>query len=193
MSISRFVTNVTNISSLLEAGSPKAQFGKTFFLRHPVLFARNCLRGIHKRNVQYPSFIIPHISWFDLTFYIYLIWTRQLAQNYEQTLLLLSFNNQYSRLELVSPEPRTQSFFTFRKLIDETFFLIFFPHFKQNYFLILFVFLCVGRPQCREDKCHLWDQNAPDVTPPKVNKPHNLDKQSCDIEKIAEILRGWDN
>ena len=49
----------------------------------------------------------------------------------------------------------------------------------------MFVFLCVGRPQCREDKCHLWDQNAPDVTPPKVNKPHNLDKQSCDIEKIA--------
>ena len=73
------------------------------------------------------------------------------------------------------------------------FFRIFFHHFKQNYFLILFVFLCVGRPQCREDKCHLWDQNAPDVTPPKVNKPHNLDKQSCDIEKIAEILRGWDN
>lgn len=57
----------------------------------------------------------------------------------------------------------------------------------------MFVFLCVGRPQCREDKCHLWDQNAPDVTPPKVNKPHNLDKQSCDIEKIAGILRGWDN
>ena len=81
----------------------------------------------------------------------------------------------------------------FSKLIDEIFFPIFFHHFKQNYFLILFVFLCVGRPQCREDKCHLWDQNAPDVTPPKVNKPHDLDNQSCDIEKIAEILRGRDN
>ena len=33
LSISRFVTNIISISSQLEAGSPKAQFGKTqFFL-----------------------------------------------------------------------------------------------------------------------------------------------------------------
>ena len=44
-------------------------------------------------------------------------------------------------------------------------------------FALLFVFLCVGRPQCREDKCHLWDQNATDVALPKVNIPHNLCKQ----------------
>ena len=39
---------------------------------------------------------------------------------------------------------------------------------------LLFVFLCVGRPQCREDKCYLWDQNATDVALAKVNIPNNL-------------------
>ena len=44
LSISRFVTNIISISSQLEAGSPKAQFGKTqFFLRHPLEEAHLCL------------------------------------------------------------------------------------------------------------------------------------------------------
>ena len=39
LSISRFVTHIMSISSQLEAGSPKAQFGKTqLFLRHLVPF-----------------------------------------------------------------------------------------------------------------------------------------------------------
>ena len=39
LSISRFVTHIMSISSQLEAGSPKAQFGKTqLFFRHLVPF-----------------------------------------------------------------------------------------------------------------------------------------------------------
>ena len=39
LSISRFVTHIMSISSQLEAGSPKAQFGKTQFFRHPVFIS----------------------------------------------------------------------------------------------------------------------------------------------------------
>ena len=38
LSISKFVKNIISISSLLEAGSPKAQFGKTQFFLDTLYF-----------------------------------------------------------------------------------------------------------------------------------------------------------